>query len=329
MDDQHGNLIDGTARARQWRRSRPKSRAASDSTEQRSDAPKNMAASLLVPAEMLVVTTSSPTSPDVGDGGADGTGSEARGSRRSEAPVRAEGRHVNPFLTQERVEPDVTRRSRGTRYRALMASIRRRREQIDGAPHALGSYQRPPLVALRWQLGRWPIQVAGCVLGAGVALAVVLAVFGQSRRPGDIASQARDENVSTDAIASVKPDSLAAFANPFDAKGVVHHQRVRVNRSRRAGRKFSASRHRVVPGPRRGRATITHPVVAAHYESAPSARVHVYLAPDVQRSAAATSTSTGSASPPAQHYSNGGAADSHTPPPGPTGPGALLGPGHC
>jgi hypothetical protein len=53
MDDQHGNVIDGTERARQWRRSRPKSRATDDPTETRADAPKSIAGSLLVPAEML------------------------------------------------------------------------------------------------------------------------------------------------------------------------------------------------------------------------------------------------------------------------------------
>ena len=53
MDDQQGHVIDGTARARQWRRSKAKARPAPDATETRSDAPKSFAGSLLVPAEML------------------------------------------------------------------------------------------------------------------------------------------------------------------------------------------------------------------------------------------------------------------------------------
>jgi hypothetical protein len=54
MDDQHGNVIDGKARARQWRRSPAKAGAArTDHDGARSDAPKSIAGSLLVPVEML------------------------------------------------------------------------------------------------------------------------------------------------------------------------------------------------------------------------------------------------------------------------------------
>jgi hypothetical protein len=56
MEDQQGNVIDGTARARQWRGSKPKGRPAPESAETRSDAPKSFAGSLLVPAEMLSST---------------------------------------------------------------------------------------------------------------------------------------------------------------------------------------------------------------------------------------------------------------------------------
>ena len=54
MDDQNGHVIDGTARARQWRRSRSEAPAGDEADGRpRSDAPKNIAGSLLVPAEML------------------------------------------------------------------------------------------------------------------------------------------------------------------------------------------------------------------------------------------------------------------------------------
>jgi hypothetical protein len=54
MDDKPGNVIDGTARARQWRRSRSKARADENgSADIRSDAPKSFASSLLVPADMV------------------------------------------------------------------------------------------------------------------------------------------------------------------------------------------------------------------------------------------------------------------------------------
>lgn len=83
MDDQQGNLIDGTARARQWRRSRPKPGAAQEGDAGYSDAPKSMAGSLLVPAELLAL--------EVTDPGA---------ARAVEAPKAAGAapEHVNPFL---------------------------------------------------------------------------------------------------------------------------------------------------------------------------------------------------------------------------------------
>ena len=52
MDEEQGNVIDGTARARQWRGSRRRARADAGG-ELRSDAPKSIASSLLVPASML------------------------------------------------------------------------------------------------------------------------------------------------------------------------------------------------------------------------------------------------------------------------------------
>ena len=53
MDDQQENVIDGTSRARQWRRATSTTRSATDDAAARSDAPKSIAGSLLVPAEML------------------------------------------------------------------------------------------------------------------------------------------------------------------------------------------------------------------------------------------------------------------------------------
>ena len=53
MDDQQENVFDVTARARQWRRSRPPAPSGKDAEGPRSDAPKSIAGSLLVPAEML------------------------------------------------------------------------------------------------------------------------------------------------------------------------------------------------------------------------------------------------------------------------------------
>ncbi len=53
MDDQQGNVFDGTVRSREWRRRRQNARAEADAAEPRSDAPKSIAGSLMVPADML------------------------------------------------------------------------------------------------------------------------------------------------------------------------------------------------------------------------------------------------------------------------------------
>ena len=83
MEDESGKLIDGTARARQWRRSRSAS-ARAEGPETRSAAPKSIAASLLVPAEML--------------GPAASPGSDAAHIATATDEVSA---HINPFLMPE------------------------------------------------------------------------------------------------------------------------------------------------------------------------------------------------------------------------------------
>jgi hypothetical protein len=101
MDDQSGKVIDGTARARHWRRSQTETRADDRDTEVRSDAPKGFAASLLVPADMLDgvpadiadLSTAATVSAQDGTSEEDGRGAEGASA---EAPE-----HRNPFLMPE------------------------------------------------------------------------------------------------------------------------------------------------------------------------------------------------------------------------------------
>ena len=53
MDEQLGNVIDGTARARHWRGSRPQSTAEAELPQGHSEAPKSIASTLLVPPAMV------------------------------------------------------------------------------------------------------------------------------------------------------------------------------------------------------------------------------------------------------------------------------------
>ena len=62
MDDQHGKIIDGTARTPGWRGVRAASPDGAGDGEPRSEAPKSMAESLLVPAELI--DQAAPARPD-------------------------------------------------------------------------------------------------------------------------------------------------------------------------------------------------------------------------------------------------------------------------
>jgi hypothetical protein len=99
MEDQQGNVIDGTARARQWRGSKPKGRPAPDDIEARSDAPKSIAGSLLVPAEMLTSTYTGEHSSVNGQGPQVAAPSRPDASASGPPPTR-DVAHQNPFLVR-------------------------------------------------------------------------------------------------------------------------------------------------------------------------------------------------------------------------------------
>jgi hypothetical protein len=230
MDDQHGNVIDGTARSRQWRGSKPKAGSESGALETRSDAPKSFAGSLLVPADML---------PPVSPPDEDLNGNEQ--GRTVAAPPRANagagdrasaenGVHQNPFLVPEaaRVEP----RSRSTRRgitAALLASPQRWITARPGSSRVLGRLVAVP----RW-LGalRLTRLLALAALTGTVVVAAVIATRANTAHPS-----------STSALGAAGPlgaperGSLAAVSNPFAqqtaTRGKAPSHRVRPGRVRR------------------------------------------------------------------------------------------------
>ena len=113
MDDHSGKVIDGTARARHWRRSQTETRAEDRETEVRYDAPKSFAASLLVPADMLdavpgddaELSTAEPVSARHGR-------SENHGQGAVGASIDAP-EHRNPFLMPEAEAAVVASAKRG------------------------------------------------------------------------------------------------------------------------------------------------------------------------------------------------------------------------
>ena len=141
MDDQSGKVIDGTARARHWRRSRTETRAEDRETEVRSDAPKGFAASLLVPADMLDGVPA-----DIADVS---TAATVLGPARHELRRMAAGaedasaaapEHRNPFLMPE-AEAAVMR-----------APAKRRFQPFD---HTCGDHQADRVARVA-DKARWP-----------------------------------------------------------------------------------------------------------------------------------------------------------------------------
>ena len=176
MEDESGKLIDGTARAHQWRRSRSGS-ARADGPETRSAAPKSIAASLLVPAEML--------------GPAASPGSDAAHIASATDEVSA---HINPFLMPEAFGGgdgrDTTRKS-GRR------SLERRRWLV------------PEATARR--AARLTIPIAFAV-AAIAATTIAIGGGGESASPGGVLAQSiggsRDSELTREAQARtvrVKP----------------------------------------------------------------------------------------------------------------------------
>ena len=228
MDDQQGHVIDGTARARHWRGSKPKTGSAPEAAEARSDAPKSFAGSLLVPADMLPAAFT----PD--------ERSESQQGRAAAPPTRADadpgartadgnGAHQNPFLVPEaaRVEP----RPRSTRRRmiaALLASPPGLITARPGPSRGLGRLLAVPRWAGALRLTRL---LALAALTGAVVVTAVIATRANTAHPS-----------STSALGAAGPlgardrGSLTAVSNPFAqqaaTRGKAPSRRVRPERVR-------------------------------------------------------------------------------------------------
>ena len=119
MDDQHGNVFDVTGRARQRRRSRPPAPSGKDAEGPRSEAPKSIAGSLLVPAEMLAGRLPADQPAPGNEQAALPRGAATAGDGAS----AAERSRRNPFLVPP-VECDEPR-SKSERWRVIAAVLAR------------------------------------------------------------------------------------------------------------------------------------------------------------------------------------------------------------
>jgi len=208
MDDQQGHVIDGTARARQWRRSKAKTGSAPDATEVRSDAPKSFAGSLLVPADMLppaIAPDERVSENEKGRAAAPPPRADADASYR----VSAEnGVHQNPFLVPEAAR--VEHRSRSTRRRMIAALLASPRGLISARRGSSRPLRR--LVALPRWLGELRLTrlLALAALTGAVVFTAVIATRPNGAHPSFVSAVG-----ATGPLVTPARGSLTAVSNPF------------------------------------------------------------------------------------------------------------------
>jgi hypothetical protein len=322
MDDQQGEVIDGTARASQWRRSRSKAARPSDERAQdRSDAPKSIAASLLVPADMLPAPLPSDRQLNRDE--------QSRASERSPdpepvTPERASSedtRHQNPFLVAEAAGAATAGQGAGPAHRRLTAALLTRSADVMQARRKLSRAPRGPAGVHRRRLDA--VRLAGpvvVVLAVGaVALTAVILTQSQPTHPSPV--QAGPSDGSATSRNPLESGPFAAKANPSGrpqpARGHASTGERRV-RAHRASVKHNRPRPAIKAAAVPARYT---PPASSQGTSAPAAPTQSYA-------------SSGSAAAPAQPAASAGASDttsassSSTSSRPPFGQDGILGPGH-
>jgi hypothetical protein len=313
MDDKHGNVIDGTERARQWRRSRPKSGTAAESTQTRADAPKSIAGSLLVPAEML----SSAIPPDEHLNGSE-HGRVAAPIPRANAgagePASPEtGAHQNPFLVPEAAR--VEHRSRSTRRRMIAALLASPRGLISARRRSSRPLRRHVAMP-RWLGEPRPVRLLALVALISAVLVTVLIIT----RPNAAHPSYEPALRAAGPLNTPERGALTAQSNPL-AQQAAAHDRVfhRVRRVRA---------HRTVGTHRRPRPASRSVVVPARYtppaSKAGSSAVHSTTPSSSSSGAAAATTQP---VPPTAGGTTSGSASSASSRPA-FGQNGTLGPGH-
>jgi hypothetical protein len=205
MDDQQGELIDGTARASQWRRSRSKAARPSDESAQaRSDAPKSIAASLLVPADMLPAAF--PYDGPV-DGDQQSGASERAPDPEPANPERASSedtRHQNPFLVAEAAAGATAGQGARPAHRRLTAALLTRAAGVMKARRASDRAPRGLVAKHRRRLGAVRLTGPGLLVLAVAAIAVTAVMLTQSEP-------------THPSFAAVRGDRSATVRNPLES----------------------------------------------------------------------------------------------------------------
>ena len=292
MDDQPRNIIDGTARAGHWSRPRPNTaRTDGDGAQARADAPKSIAASLLVPAEMLPVASPVDGRPNGDqDGGADpeppGSAAALGDGLASEDTARQ-----NPFLAPEAGGGSAAGSGRPAGRRSIVALLTRaigavnERRQMAAAPLRLVS-----VTPIRRLLAVRSIRLLAVALAAAAAIGLTVVILTGSNTavsPSTRASLHGAKNVSS--LDGRKSAPLAAAASPFPA---THATRRATSTHPRQVQRHQTSNKR----PNRKRSTrATSPgigtaAVAASYTPPPTTSASTASSSDISGNASATSS---------------------------------------
>jgi hypothetical protein len=309
MNDQQGNVIDGTARARQWRGSKSKVRSGADETEARADAPKSFAGSLLVPAEML--TPASPPEERVNGSTEGRTENPPQASCRTADELSAQTRlHENPFLV-----PDAAQ---------LALSVRRARRPLIALLIArtcdslavLRVTRRRAMSRSDGRRGRCWSRVWALGVVVGAVLVVAVTVSGSNTSHPSSSSSLRTGGEFNARGQGV----LTALSSPFSQRAAVRDRASRPLRRARVKRRLASQRRPHSAG--------KSAVVPARY-TPPSSPGTASTMPSQATPAYADSTPTAVPSQPAP--SSGGATMSSSSSAGSRpafGENGTLGPGH-
>ena len=307
MDDEHGIVIDGTARAGAWRRSRstPRSEA-----EERLDAPKSLASSLLIPAELMQASVTAEPGRRTSDG-------EEVGEAGPPARLRSElaAGQPRPRGLSGRAIPAATAHARrGRTSQELLARTPRQQRRATGF------------------VGRAVLALALLsLLGVGAAISI-------DSRSGRTGLDAHSRSADSGSISS---DRFAAVLSPFASKQLyarsgrlriaAHHHHPHVPAKNQHPSHRAARGGGKAPAAAAAPTTATTPASYAQPSSSAATRSNGQprstSSTSSGQSSSASSGAGGTSAPGGTSSTSTPASSQTKPAAGPTGPGAPFGPG--
>lgn len=220
MQDDRGNLIDGSTRARErarpWLGARPKPQSEEESAESRSEAPKSIAASLLVPADMV-----SGAAPPARAGDSRSDAGEVPPQIAPERGEDPQDDHGNLFLAPDAA---VTAKEASARYpkrRWIHLALERLVIAAGGVVDSLGSGLRALICNHRWPALAHPHGRPAAALGAigcGVLLLITGVAIALSSITSPRHSPQQDGHIALAAIGHDTRLPTSAYASRRQAK---------------------------------------------------------------------------------------------------------------